>query len=620
MINRESIEAIKSKANVLEVVQHFMKLKKESGQYVGLCPFHAEKTPSFKVSPAKGIYKCFGCGKSGDAIAFVMEKESKSYIEAIRWLASFYKVHVEEESISKKVFAKPAPRLEKLRKELIIHFEEKRKISNNTLLRFNITEAKEWMHKAAKEVNVICFNYYRDGELINIKFRASGKDFKMAKDAEQIFYNIDAIKNENTCVIVEGEVDCLTMYECGIYNVVSVPNGSGAGVKGTAELKLEFLDNCWEAFIDKTSIILMVDNDIPGIALRDELARRLGIERCKKVAYPAGCKDANDVLVKYGKTAVLQCFADAEEFPIEGILTANDVVDDIINFYENGYPNGYDIPIPGLKGKLQLMLGQFTTVTGIPGHGKSEFIDWVMVEMSRAHEWIWAVISFENQPVSLHITKLIQKYYGKSFGFRYNMESRIPKGNLGPCIKFVDDYFQFINVNEVDASLDGILKKAKELVLRKGIKALLIDPWNRIEHKSSKNEDKLEYLNRSLASISRFSKLYGVHVILIAHPTKMQKDKSGKYEVPTMYSVSGGADFYNMTDNGISVYRDHATGIVDIYRQKIRYDWLGETGFTSYNYSKETRQYSLIEQSTGSFPYPVYEPMTNSDINDDQPF
>ena len=100
MISQESIQQILSRIDIVEIVGSFIKLKKRGANYLGLCPFHNEKTPSFTVSPSKEIYKCFGCGKSGNSISFLMEAEKYSYVEALRWLAAKYNVEIEESETS----------------------------------------------------------------------------------------------------------------------------------------------------------------------------------------------------------------------------------------------------------------------------------------------------------------------------------------------------------------------------------------------------------------------------------------------------------------------------------------------------------------------------------------
>ncbi len=100
MITQDTIQQIQSRIDIIDIVGTFVKLKKRGANFLGNCPFHHEKTPSFTVSPSKEIYKCFGCGKSGNAIGFLMEHEKYSYVEALRWLADKYNIEIEETETS----------------------------------------------------------------------------------------------------------------------------------------------------------------------------------------------------------------------------------------------------------------------------------------------------------------------------------------------------------------------------------------------------------------------------------------------------------------------------------------------------------------------------------------
>lgn len=611
MISELSIEAVKSAARVEEVVGEFVKLKKESGNLVGLCPFHDERTPSFKVSTTKQIYKCFGCGKSGDAIAFLIEHEKIGYLDAIRWLGKRYNIDIEEEKT--KDFVKPAERIEKLGKKSLEFFEKERKISNNTLLRFGVTETKEWMPQIKQDATAICFNYFRDGELINIKFRGPQKSFKMAADAELIFYNLDAIKDLKECVIVEGEIDCLSMYEAGIYNAISVPNGAGTG-----NLKLNYLDNCYHYFVGMERVIIATDNDAPGTKLKEELCRRIGIEKCMFVTYPADCKDANDVLVKHGKDALRNMVSSATEFPITGLVQFSDMELEADEYYQDGYPSGVRAHIPDFDSLLTFYPGQLTVVTGIPGSGKSEFVDYIMTSLTKFHNWSWAICSFETPP-TFHLTKLAEKFTGKAFDFRRNSSHRMDEQDWKYAKKMVKEYYHFINLSMVDVTMDGLLKKAEELVKRKGINGLLFDPWNCIEHKYGE-ESETKYVLTCLNKLINFLDRYKVHCFLVAHPTKLQKDKkTGKYEVPTLYNISGSAHFFNRTHNGISVWRDFQSNLTDVHVQKVKCSWLGKLGFASFTYNTFTRQYEPymgnedVEVKVGQGQW---RPLENADLFD----
>lgn len=586
MISQTSIQSLKESVTTYDVVSQFVKLKRKGVDFVGLCPFHNEKTASFTVSPSKNIYKCFGCGCSGDGVTFIMKYENKGYIEALKFIADRHNIELEEVG-SSRIAEKPLPRLEKLSKPTIEYFEENRKISNNTLLRFGITESLEWMPKAQSEVNAICFNYFKNEQLVNIKFRAKNKDFKMAKNAQLIFYNLDAIKDEETCYITEGEMDCLSLYEVGIFNAVSVPNG--ASVNQSA--KLEYLDNCFEYFLDKKRVVLMVDNDAAGKKLEEELARRIGYEKCYLVRYPNGCKDANEVLVKNGKDALKTVAESAIQYPLYGELKMDDMYESIVDFYENGYPEGYECGISkSFDEHLKFYPGQLTIVTGIPGSGKSEFIDWVMTGLVKTHAWNFGICSFECPP-EIHVTKIAEKIVNKSFAHRREPLHRINNAEFEYSVGLIDKHFHFMNLSLIDITIDGIISKAEEFVRRYGINGFLFDPWNCIEAK----EDGTNYILQCLNKLINFLEKYKVHGFLVAHPTKLKKDlQTKKYVIPNLYDISGSAHFFNRTHNGISVYRDFDTNRTDVYFQKVKWSWLGKLGYCSYEFDTMTRRYKEI--------------------------
>jgi len=588
MISKYSEDQIKQRASIAEVVEDYIKLKKSGADYEACCPFHDEKTPSFKVHTAKQIFKCFGCGTSGDSVAFVMKHQQKTYREALEILAKRYNIAIEYDTPQQKREYKRPQQPKFALSSAALTYLSSRKISPEICQQFKVSTTIEWMPKAKAEVECICFNYFRGGELINIKYRAKDKDFKLSKDAELIFYNLDSLKNSKYAVIVEGEIDALSVSQSGFKKgIVSVPNGANV----TGAMKLEYLDNCYAEFTSIEQIVIFTDNDEAGKRLRDELGRRLGYERCFMVTDYKGCKDANEILVKHGNDAVLNAITSAIEFPIEGIVNVDDIYKDVHSFYVNGYPNGFKSGIPNFDDLLQFMLGQFTIITGTPSSGKSEFTDYIMTELARNHDWRFAVCSFENQPSSLHVTKLMEKCIGKSFAKRYDENDRISPDEFENSINFVAEHFNFININTVDVTIDGILEKCAELVLRRGIRGILIDPWNYIEYKAQNGQTETKYTSDALTKIKAFCIRYSVHLFLIAHPTKMPK-VNGKYEIPNLYSISGSAHFYNKTDNGIVVYRDTET--VQIYVQKVRYSWLGKIGMAEFKYNIDRRKYDAI--------------------------
>ncbi len=486
----------------------------------------------------------------------------------------------------KKVYVKPPSRLTKLSEKLIAWFES-RSISNNTLLRFKVTESQEWMPQFEKEVPVVCFNYYRGEDLVNIKFRGPQKSFKMVKDAELIFYNIDAVDEE--VIIVEGEIDAMSFYEAGVHNVISVPNGASLG-----SMKLEYLDNCWGNFKNCKKIIIATDNDEPGIALREELARRLGKERCYQVDF-VDTKDANEYLVKYGKESLKSLAKSPISWPLEGIKTMDDMFDTIEDYYINGYPPGADTGIPSLDELITFAPGLLTIITGIPSSGKDEFLNLIIARLSERHKWSFGVCGMEEEP-AFHVTKMIEKYTGKAFAFRKDPSHRVTEQEKNYGIKMTDLYISYIDIDQVEVTVDSILAKASELVLRKGIRGLVINPWNCLEHSRPASLSETEYTGKVLGQITSWSRKHSVHTFLIAHPTKIKKTDGKNYDVPTLYSISGSAHFYNKTHNGFVVYRDFANGgsEVKIIVQKVKWSWQGKLGECSFYFNTNTRQYEMI--------------------------
>lgn len=533
-----------------------------AGDFKTQCPKCSDERKNkrdacLSVNITEGVYNCHHCGWSGGVAA---KLEKKTYV-----VPEFNNTQLSDKTLE---------------------WFLKRGISKATLIRFGITESVEFMPQEGKEMNCINFNYLKDSKPVNVKFRDAKKNFKLVKGAELIFYNLDSLLDSDEAIICEGEIDCLSFHEAGLYHAVSVPNGASKGSQ-----KLDYLDNCWKYFEGKKKIIIATDGDEPGIALREELARRLGKERCFIFQYPEECKDANDVLVKGNATALKNCMNYLLEYPVEGIKCVEDIDDQINIIFKNGYPKGQPIGFHSLDKLITWRAGELTAVTGIPGSGKSEFVDQIMVKLAVLHDWKWAIFSAENQPEELHFAKLAEKYVGKQF-YNPSGEYKMDWEELHKAKQFINDRFYFVNIDEKNITLDGLLEKARELVLRKGVNGFLIDPWNYVEHKIPFGYTETQYISEALTKISRFTKVNNIHIITVAHPTKISKGEDGKYRVATMYDIAGSAHWFNKIDNGISVYRDFETGAVDVHIQKIRFKFIGKIGKASFEWDKFTGRYS----------------------------
>ncbi|HOV97868.1 MAG TPA: toprim domain-containing protein [bacterium] len=538
-------------------VNGFNLMGKTTGVVQTTCVFCSESRKKSKdkccsVFLDKAWFECHHCGKNGQLHT--------------------YKKTTEKE------YVKPVFRNKTELSDTIVSFFEKRKISQKTLIDFKVTESIEWMPKAGKEVKTINFNYFKNGELINIKYRANNKDLKLHKGSELIFYNLDAIKDCDECFIVEGEPDCLAMAEAGYKNTVSVPNGANLKTNN-----LSYVDNCFEFFIGKKTIYLAVDNDEAGRKLRNDLADRFGKDICVFIEFK-DCKDANECLIKYGIQGIIESKNDFKQFPIEGVYTISDLSDSIIDMYHNGLDKGVSLQIEGFD--LSIVKSYLTIITGIPSHGKGELIDYIIIQLRRLSNWKGALFSPENEPTQLHFSKFCRKIIGK----HWEGENRITLEELAMVEAYLDNYIFFIKP-EKDFTLETILNSVKDTHLRYGLDWYVIDPWNKLDHKYTTTETK--YISESLDAIIRFNKVYNLHCFLVAHPTKINKDRqTGMFEIPNLYSINGSSHFYNKADNGITVYRDFQKGTTLIYRQKVKFDHWGTIGVSEYYFDKKRLRYN----------------------------
>ena len=462
-----------------------------------------------------------------------------------------------------KIYNKPKQIANPLLSDKVIKWFEKRGISNNTLIKMKITEGKEFMPQTGKEENTIQFNYFINNELINIKYRDGKKNFKLVKGAEKVFYNIDSTIGHDYVVIVEGEIDALSFIDAGVHSVVSVPNG--ATITGT---NLDYLDSCIDYFEGKEKIIIAVDKDEAGENLRQELIRRLGAETCYTVDF-GDYKDANEFLVANGRNMLSSIINDASPVPIENVLTLRDIDDELQEFIHEGFKPGYQIGLDNFDNIFSTYTGQFITVTGVPSSGKSDFVDRMVVGYNLKYGWKTAFASPENKPTFLHAHKLIRK-----IGNWMPEKTDIGSSKWNEVTEIVNDNFFFIEHERYD--LDAVLNKGAQLVKRKGIKCLVIDPYNKIKMDGASNmsipDATMEYLTR----IEAFAKKYDVLVIVVAHPTKMYKKEDGTIDEPNMYNIKGGGEWYDASYHGLLVHRDYNKKTVKVKVLKVKFQNLGE--------------------------------------------
>jgi twinkle protein len=550
------------------LIDQFNQFNLETGKKQGTCPLcsHTRKPKNQKLKCAsydweRGLGTCHNCNTSFQLHTYQRKGSSeKEYVRPV--------------DPPKEEFNIPRTKVAK--------WFEARGISTETLINLQISEGPEYMPQTGKTENTIKFNYFMGDQLINVKYRDGRKNFKLYKGAEKVFYNINSIVGYDTCIITEGEMDVLAFHESGVKNVISVPNGATLNNNN-----LDYLDNCIDYFEDKEKIILAVDTDEAGQALQRELVRRLGAETCFLVDFE-DCKDANEYLIKYGKESLQKCITKARPYPLENVTTFKDIEGEVTDFVKHGFKPGYQVGLSNFDEIFSTYTRQFITVTGIPSSGKSDFVDQMVVGYNQNYGWKTAFASPENAPTYLHAHKLMRKVWGDM-----PRKQDIGTAKWKQVANHVNDNFFFIDMDKY--SLESVLRKGAELVKRKGIKCLVIDPYNKVRDVDCKTEDVNKYTMEYLMKIEAFAKKFDVLVFIVAHPTKMYKDKDGKIEEPTMYNIKGGGEWYDASYHGLLVHRDYEAKNTKVKVLKVKFQNLGENGAEAF-FTWDSRSGCFIPQ------------------------
>lgn len=520
-----------------------------SGEVKTICPKCSltrkkKNDPSLGVNIDSGVWKCHHCGWSGSVNQYV-RPEPKSQIKT----------------------------------DGIYEYFEKRKITKETVMSFGITESMEWMPQDQKEHRVICFNYFLDGELINIKFKTADKKFKMVKDAKKIPYNVDSIKDSSYVVICEGEEETMVWYQSDI-KAISVPNGASKNNNN-----LDWLDSTYDLFEGKI-IYLATDNDEPGRKLQSDIARRFSSHDVRIIEFPEKEKDANDCLKRYGQDFINRLFETAKPLPVAEISSALDYLSTIQSYHKDGYPIGSLVNMSETDEHISWNRGELGVVTGIPGSGKSTWLDYMFIRLAHLKNWKFGVFSPENV-APLKITRMSEQLLGKPLS---SMNSK----EIEQAIQIISKHFWFYNVETLeDYTLTNLLRLGEMLIKRNGIDCLLLDPFNYIENDSSE-ESSNDRIGILLRNLKKFAVKNNVLVVLVAHPRKMDKSSAG-YNVPRLYDISGSHHFFNVPDWGLAVHRSFQDGQkdpVEVHIQKIKWHFRGKLGRVDYEFNRDSGQYS----------------------------
>jgi len=332
------------------------------------------------------------------------------------------------------------------------------------------------------------------------------------------------------------------------------------------------------------------------------IADKIGRGKCWTCTYPDSCKDLNDVLVKHGPEAVRECIDNAKPVPVSGLTTFAEHAGEIREYFQDGgLSRGLSTGWKNLDELLRLRPGTVNVVTGIPSSGKSEWLDQLMLNAIRLHGWRWCMFSPENLPLPYHCQKLAEKLLCKPMFPRYSLPA-MTTTDVEKAIRTLSASITFITLDERGLDLDGILSRARVCAVRDGIRGMILDPYNEIEHRRPAGMNESEYVSAFLSKVRTFARLYDVAVFVVAHPTKLQKMDSGEhkgdYPVPTPYDISGSANWRNKADVCIAAWRSYQAdeNTVQIHVQKVRDKNLGQTGMVELHWHRATGLFFVTEE------------------------
>lgn len=347
--------------------------------------------------------------------------------------------------------------------------------------------------------------------------------------------------------------------------------------------------------------------DLPIFLSLDKDLRELGIDLFTKMVSDDMLSEHIIALKNDSKKRELQVAHAKKDFTkmrellnvpdeqVDFVFSEDELKKEIYEYKEKGNGSGETTGWAELDKFYNVSKGQLTVVTGIPGSGKSNFIDAMMVQMAGKNDWNFVIFSPENQPVSRHLRSLIEKY--SQLPMFKGIHQSISDTEFDLSIKWVNRHFILMNPNKMPRRVDIILNEISKQIEDKKIDGCVIDPWNELEHTRPFGMNESEYTAQVLMQFKQFAGRHNIHLWIIAHPTKLRKiekgENEGKYPIPTLYDISGSANWRNKADCGLVLYRDFETNEVTLYIQKIRFKDNGELGNLKLYYEKDTGRYSI---------------------------
>ena len=448
----------------------------------------------------------------------------------------------------------------------------------------------------------IALPYFKDGEIVNHKYknlnpRDGMPSWTQQAGGEKVVWNRGVLEDETlkdkSLIITEGEWDCIAAVQSGYVKSISVPDGAPSKSidveRDGVSSKYSYLRDILPLIEDCKEIILCTDADTNGQVLRDDLAVRLGKTRCKFVTYPKGCKDLNDALVKYGHRAIEMTIERAKWFPVEGVFTFSELP-------EIDERPVYNLGMGSFDYHFKLRRGDFTVVTGVPSSGKSTFLNHMMCKLVQSHGMKVCFASFEQAPQTDHL-RALRKWWFWEFKKRIapTHPKYIDESDATEFNQWLDEHFRVIYPSWDDTvDMNWLIEKMSVSVVQQDVDVIIIDPFNEMEH-NTEGESMTIYIGWFIKTLKRFAAKHNVHVIVVAHPRKINKDKDGNVEIPTLYDIEQSAMWYNKADLGVIIHRNNSITAARVAKSRYE-DVIGKRGQVLYTYDEETAHFHEYEE------------------------
>lgn len=496
----------------------------------------------------------------------------------------------------RKVYKKPRRVDNPQRPDTLVGWFAKRGISSETVARFGVYKTRQWFPQTEKEEDCIAFPYEWAGELRNVKYRTAEKHFRQEKDPEPVFFNADSIAEGEDLIVTEGEVDVMSFAEAGFQHIVSLPNGAPSEPE-QSDKRYEPFGTHWEAVMSAKRVLIASDMDRPGELLAQEIARRVGKDRCYRVRMPTQgdvqCKDANECLVDHGADVLRECVAMAEPWPIDGLHDVESFALGVLDLYRGIGPKPLTTGFREFDLAFRYIHGQFIVVTGVPNHGKSRFVDQVAVQTARLRNEKWAFFSPETGEEN-HLADLCEIWAGAPFFD--GPTPRMSENEVSEALAWMNERIFLLGAIEHTPSIDWLLERARAAVVRYGVNNVVFDPYNEIEASRPEKMTETEFVSQMISKCKLFAKHHRCTVWMIVHPTKLRSTEDGKDPIPGLYDLAGSAHWRNKADAGLVVYRDDEAGQTLVISKKIRRQPMcGRRGTVKFEFVGADRRFVEIQ-------------------------